>query len=394
VDLDSGMPDTSSHLLLEITHLSAPYQEPQLYWVDTATHKIQRSDLDGSNVTTLVTGNSPIGFEVDLAGDRIYWTEAAPGKVRRSALDGTAVTDLATGLGFPFGIGLDPSGGTLVFADITFPGHLRTVGVGGGAAAPLLPTSPNTPYGLATDPAAGKMYWTEFGFPSRIRRANVDGTGVETLIDSASGNVSDAQGIALDVPAGKMYWTDLGQNRIRRANLDGSGPELLVDFIPGGLDEPTGIAIDPIRGKMYWTDTAKHTIERANLDGTSIETVLDVADGLSFPRDVYVDPGTGCQPPTEALTIDGAQRMGGGAPKFSITDPNAPVEVTGYNVYRSSDPSVPKASWPLVALDVPDAEPFVPGIQWTDASGDASPTGIWHYTVVAYNAGCPVEGPQ
>ena len=394
VDIDGGTPDSSMHLLLEITAMSLPYQEPRLYWVDSDADAIRGASLDGFGIVTLINADDPVGFEVDTAGGRIYWTECCPGKVRRSALDGSGVADLVTGLVSPFGIGLDPPGGSLLFADAAAPGPLYSASVGGGAALPLLTTTPNLPYAVAVDWSAAKVYWTEHDSSARIRRANLDGSGPENLVTGSSGALSKSHGLALDPPSGKMYWTDLELARIYRANLDGTGPELLADVASAGLQDPTGIALDSIGGKMYWTDTSRRLIQRANLDGTMVETVLDEADGLLFPRDLYVDPGNGCEPPASALFINPVTLSGGADPLLTIADPNPAPSVTGYNIYRSSDASPPKAAWPLVALGVPDADPVAAGVQWTDLSGDASPTGIWYYTAVAYNASCPLEGPQ
>ncbi|HXI03955.1 MAG TPA: hypothetical protein VNI57_12340, partial [Candidatus Saccharimonadales bacterium] len=392
--LDSGAPETSSHMSLVITSLSESYKPPRLYWLDTSTQKINRSDADGSNIVTLVNANSPIAFEVDPEGNRIYWTECCLGKVRSSALDGSGAVDLVTGLGFPFGIGLDAPSATLFFAQISSPLRIYSSGIGGGLAVPFQDTSPNTPYGVAVDPGAGKVYWTEGIAVPAIRRSNVDGSGVETLIDGSVVPLANAQGIALDPSGGKMYWTDLGYDRIYRSNLDGTGPELLEDFVSAGLQNPTGIAVDSLHGKLYWADTTLHQIQRANLDGSMLESVLTVADGLSYPRDLFVDPGTNCQPPTEALSIVDVDLAGGINPMLVLSDSNATSQVTGYDVYRASDASLARSSWPLIALDAPDGDPLTPEIEWTDTAAGPPPGAVWYYVVAAYNAACPLEGPQ
>ena len=81
-------------------------------------------------------------------------------------------------------------------------------------------------------------------------------------------------------------------------------------------------------------------------------------------------------------------------PILDFGDFNHPDQVTGYNVYRSSVASLPQGSWPLVALNAQDENPATASVQWTDSSGDASETGLWFYSVAAYNATCPLEGPQ
>ncbi|MDE0685097.1 MAG: hypothetical protein OXI63_19405, partial [Candidatus Poribacteria bacterium] len=74
-------------------------------------HKIQRANLDGSNVENLVTRTqelfNPLGIALDVAGGKIYWTTSS--KVQRANLDGSNVENLVTGLRDPGGIALNLS---------------------------------------------------------------------------------------------------------------------------------------------------------------------------------------------------------------------------------------------------------------------------------------------
>ena len=89
----------------------------KMYWADWITGKIQRANLDGSNVENLITRglDSPSGIALDIAGGKMYWTHTASnsapeaftkGKIQRANLDGSDVEDLITGLGKPDGIAL------------------------------------------------------------------------------------------------------------------------------------------------------------------------------------------------------------------------------------------------------------------------------------------------
>jgi len=116
----------------------ATAQADQIYWTDQGTHKIQRSNLDGSGIQDLVTGlPDPAGFGLDASGGKMYWGDGDAHKVQRANLDGSGVEDLVTGLA--------------------------------------------RPYGMALDAAGGKMYWTDQG-SSKVQRANLDGSGVEDLV--------------------------------------------------------------------------------------------------------------------------------------------------------------------------------------------------------------------
>ena len=69
---------------------------PPIYWTDWGVDKIQRANLDGSNVEDLVTTGLrvPWGIALDIAGGKMYWTDF--NKIQRANLDGSNVEDLVT----------------------------------------------------------------------------------------------------------------------------------------------------------------------------------------------------------------------------------------------------------------------------------------------------------
>ena len=182
---------------------------PKMYWTNSDRNRIQRANLDGSQVAHLITTGvwSPKGIALHVGRGKMYWTAdravttstststsiSGRGKIQRANLDGSKVEDLIT----------------------TGLGYLK---------------------GIALDVGRGKMYWVaDGGFgPDKIQRANLDGSQVEPLITSRR-----ATGIALDGGRGKMYWTT--SRKIQRANLDGSQVE---DLITTGLSDPYGLALD------------------------------------------------------------------------------------------------------------------------------------------------------
>lgn len=193
------MLDTSMSMILAL--LLAPAassaETGKIYWTDpgSAPAKIQRSDLDGSNVEDLVTTglSIPRGIALGLVTEQMYWIDVGTSKIQRAGLDGTDVEDL-------------PIAGLLV------------------------------PLEIDIDEAGAKMYWTDRD-AAKIQRADLDGTNVEDVV--ATG-LSKPSGIAFDRNAQKIYWTDFGTRKIQRADLDGSNVEDLVTL---GLEVPRGIAI-------------------------------------------------------------------------------------------------------------------------------------------------------
>jgi sugar lactone lactonase YvrE len=195
-----------------------------LYWAATGDDAIMRSDLDGTNVTTLVSdavGSHPYGVAVDAT--HVYWTDLQSQKVMRADLDGNNVTTLIDGTGLlqPAAIAVD---GT----------HLYLGDVAGNGA---------------------------------IMRANLDGTGRTTLV------ASDAYPFAIAVDSGHVYWAVTGSNEgasgaIWRSNLDGTGAAAVVT----GQAHPTGIAVDSTH--VYWANANNGTINRSGLDGSGLTTVV------------------------------------------------------------------------------------------------------------------------
>ena len=248
---------------------------PKMYWPDSVTDKIQRANLDGSNVEDLVTEglSDPDGIALDVAGGKIYWTDTETDKIQRANLDGSNVEDLVTEVKRPPSIALDINGGKMYWTDVDTD-KIQRANLDGSNVEDLVTTGLGNPDGIALDLSDGKMYWTDWE-ANKIQRANLDGSNIEDLVTEGLG---DPNVIALDISGGKMYWTDWIMNKIQRANLDGSNVEDLVT----GLGDPRGIVLDVVEGKIYWTDVGTSKIQRANLDGSNIEDL--VSTGLRSPR--------------------------------------------------------------------------------------------------------------
>jgi hypothetical protein len=241
-----------------------------IYWSNTMGGDIRRANLDGTEQTTLVTGQSrPIGPALDLAGGQMYWGNIG-GDLRRANLDGTGQTTLVAGLGGG-GVALDLAGSRMYWNN-SVSGNLHRANLDGTGVTTLV-TGQNDPHAGRLDLASGQMYWTEFG-AGTIRRANLDGTGLTTLI----AGLPQPNLLDLDIAAGNIYWTNRGSGDIRRAKLDGSGQQVLVQ----NLNYPSGITLDVGAGKMYWANLNSGDIQRANLDGSGQETLFTGLPGPVF----------------------------------------------------------------------------------------------------------------
>ncbi len=249
----------------------------RILWTDVATDQILSADPDGSNIQSLVnlpsTAN-PDGITVDLASGKIYWAASDNGKIQRANIDGTNVEDVVTGLSIPRGVAVDSDAGKVYWSDQVNQG-IRRANLDGSNIENLV--NVNSAASVTLDLTNDKMYWTLESLGRRIQRSDLDGSNVEDLI-VYSPPVTPLQ-VALDIANGQMYFTTSGTGgqRIQRANLDGTNVQ---DLVTTGLISPTGLALDLSAGHIYWVDNFTQTIGRSNLDGSDVQQILT---GLSNP---------------------------------------------------------------------------------------------------------------
>jgi len=193
-------------------------QQGKLYWSDREGMRVMRSNLDGSQIETLVeTGrgdearrdarNWCVGIAVDPGRGQIYWTQkggsnAGSGSIRRAGIEIPKGQDAA---------------------------HRSDIEV-------LLDGLPE-PIDLDLDLRTRMMYWTDRGDPPRgntVNRASMDRSGTAEILVR---DLHEGIGIALDLSHGRMFFTDLGGN-VYSAGLDGSGQKTLLT----GQGSLTGIA--------------------------------------------------------------------------------------------------------------------------------------------------------
>ena len=324
--------------------------EQKIYWSDASfPPSIQKSDLDGSNVETVIEQSAPAGgiggVALDAAAGKVYWTDYKNSAIKRVDRDGANIETLISGLSAPRGIALDLTNSKIYWTD-TGTGSIERANLDGTGREVVL-AGRNNPYDVALDIASGKFYWVESHFSGAVFRANFDGTVVEELavghrfprsldldltnfhvywcsgsqacaISRANLDGTDVVNIGaitavtrfeLDADGGKIYWTGsqgfggVGGNAVRRANLDGTGIEVLASF--DSIDSPAcgpsprspnGLALDIAGGKLVsgvglnFSAFETSSIEQANLDGTGLETLVAAPEiVLCTPNGIAID---------------------------------------------------------------------------------------------------------
>jgi hypothetical protein len=275
------------------------------YFMTEGANKIGCANLDGSDPEELI-GNLvfPHRIAIDETAGTIYWSNLSGGKIQRANIDGSNVQDVITLSSMTsYGIDFDSTNSKLYWAD--YDGYkIQRANVDGTNVEDVVSTE-RLPWALALDVSNNKVYYsTSNGIDARIFYSSLDGLYTEELVITGADSV---RGLELDLIHGKMYWTqiDAGVNKIARANLDGSAVEYIVEDLVW-LDD---LALDLVANKMYWTipphGSDPPLIQWANLDGSNIESII--TDGLVVPRGIeltYVpEPTTLCFLAISAFTL-------------------------------------------------------------------------------------------
>ena len=111
-NLDGSNRETLVRSLDSLQDIALDVADGKMYWTNWgewswAPHKIQRANLDGSNVKDLIIQGlkDPNSITLDVEGGKMYWTDTRTDKIQRANLDGSNIEDLVTqGLDSPRGI--------------------------------------------------------------------------------------------------------------------------------------------------------------------------------------------------------------------------------------------------------------------------------------------------
>ncbi|HUL86584.1 MAG TPA: 3-hydroxyacyl-CoA dehydrogenase [Pseudolabrys sp.] len=192
----------------------------KLYWCDREGMRVMRSNLDGSQVETLVEAGRGdadrrdqtrwcVGITIDPKRQKIYWTQKGPDNAGRGRI-------FRANVEIPKG----ESAANRSDIEVLFAG---------------LPE----PIDLELDLEERVLYWTDRGDPPRgntVNRAPIDTTPIPAP-QIVLTHLMEGIGLALDVPGGRMFVTDFAGS-IYSAKLDGSEEKNLL-FAQGNL---TGVA--------------------------------------------------------------------------------------------------------------------------------------------------------
>jgi len=211
----------------------------KLFWAEGAWSgaRVMRAAPTLASMTTLVSGMTVLrGIAVDNVDHYLYWTSSnsvAGSRIQRSAIDGTGVTTVLTlGAANPRGITVDHVGGKLYWADFDQDAIYRANLNGTSVETWQLLSPGSHPWGVAYDPFGQNVYWTEYA--GKVRRAPASG-GVTSVVATAASPTY----LCLDTGGGQVYWSEApaGAQHICRAPMTGGAKIVLPPAITtfGGL---------------------------------------------------------------------------------------------------------------------------------------------------------------
>ncbi|XP_048481077.1 low-density lipoprotein receptor-related protein 6 [Plutella xylostella] len=340
----------------------------KLYWGDARTHKIEVSNMDGTERKELHNSDILHIFGLTLLGDHLYWTDMQRRTLDRinkvTGADRQPVVDQMANMmglkafrlgekqgrnpcvdnnggcthlcfnrphdyvcGCPLGLELISDRKTcvepeafLVYSRKNVIGRISIENENNDGILPLKELKEVS--ALAVHVSGTNIYWSDSKMKT-INRCSVNGSNMEKVLEWTG----IVEGLAIDWSGENIYWTDTSAQRIEVARLDGSSRRTLVWQ---GLKKPKSIALDPRKGFMYWSDLGFKSIKRASMDGSSPAVIIEQAgrvNALAIDYESRAIYWAALEPPA----IEFAHLDGSGRKKILGDDIPMPYAMTLYN---------------------------------------------------------------
>ena len=152
-----------------------------MYWTDTERNGFHRLIGGAKIVENLAVNHQHIAdLAVDVAGGKLYWIEQtgdATGKIQRANLDGSNVELLKSLTSVPRDLAIDTIKGRLYLTNSW--GKVQRLNFNSSNFQPNLITGLDSPDGIAVDMTGGKLYWTESG---GITCADLNGENIQKVV--------------------------------------------------------------------------------------------------------------------------------------------------------------------------------------------------------------------
>jgi DNA-binding beta-propeller fold protein YncE len=296
----------------EIKKTTAKATKARLFFLSVSSGQVFSANPDGSDLKVIVNEGRrlPDGIVVDTAAGHLYWTDmgnpsANDGSIERSDLDGSNVTHIIPpgGTFTPKQLQLDEKSRKLYWCDREGMRVMRS-NLDGSNIETLVDTSEGDSrpgkdirkqcVGIVLDVEGGKVYWTQKG-PANAGDGRIFRANLEIPKGQSAANRNDVEllyeglpepiDLELDLANRTIYWTDRGDppkgNTVNRAPMDAvlgnhEEPEIVFKHLMEGI----GIALDLKGDRMFLTDLGG-SVYSANLDGSNKKTLRFVEGNLT-----------------------------------------------------------------------------------------------------------------
>lgn len=249
---------------------------PETYLLFSSRASIRRISLDTSDHTDVHIPvpelNNVISLDYDSVDGKIYYTDVFLDVIRRSDLNGSNMeTVIGQGLKTTDGLAVDWVARNLYWTD-TGRNTVEVARLDGSSRKVLINNSLDEPRAIAVFPKKGYLFWTDWGHIAKIERANLDGSERKILINT---DLGWPNGLTLDYDTRRIYWVDAHLDRIESCDLNGKLRQVLVSQVSHPF------ALTQQDRWIYWTDWQTKSIQRVDkYSGRNKETVLANVEGL------------------------------------------------------------------------------------------------------------------
>jgi hypothetical protein len=221
-----------------------------IYWAQSnlpGSGAIMRANIDGTNVTPIISRSGAIDVALDVPNNRLYHSSISSFDIGRSELNGdnndnAQYPDFGGGPGVTgiTGLALDRLNGFIYW---TRGGGIGRAPVTATEAPPPLLTLVNTPTDLIADLDTNKLFWTS---GSRIGRSNLDGTSSS---EAYANGLVDSWGIDIGFTDALNANLEFAEGGVQ---LSGSNPNagLTLRSVSTVVMAPAGSAANPIGTKL------------------------------------------------------------------------------------------------------------------------------------------------
>ena len=237
-DLDGNDIDTIiNNDLIQPYELLFIDSEKKLVWCD-GTGKIEIANLDGSQRTVIQDFglNDPRGLAYSPQLNKLYWTELGNSCIKRSNMDGSQIETLIEDVQEPHGLAIDTLDNKIYWAD-RMTNKIQRSDLNGNQVETILDSTLQNPAAIDLNMEDEIIYFSD-SKNDAVYSMNYDGTNLNTLISN------------IDLPfrvkyySGKnnLYITDYTESNILVYDLQQESIDTILNST-SGIMSPSGISI-------------------------------------------------------------------------------------------------------------------------------------------------------